>query len=320
MKDFNINLINSGKHIIYTKSISDYNKALSLLKMVSSNFYTYTPKNQKNQTFLLKGLSQNNSCTEILEELNSLAIPDLKFIKVSAFSTKKSIKNEKILPIHIVQISPDSNPNKLKDIRSINYQKIQWDKLRKSEITQCFNCQHFGHTSSNCNLPYRCVKCNVNHGPNECKLDKNVKLEKKEIYCANCKNFGHPASYRGCPKILEIKKKLRLKLAENKDNIHRKLQVINNYVRPNMSYANSLKTSTSSPISSQNENLLLGNTPNAENPIQQILQSFEKFQAQLLTTIENQQKQIDNLSFSLQNTEKRLDNFFHAFSSNDGPE
>ncbi|KAI4473877.1 hypothetical protein M0802_015898 [Mischocyttarus mexicanus] len=47
---------------------------------------------------------------------------------------------------------------------------------------QCRRCQRFGHSVSNCDLEYRCVKCREEHEPGECKA----------------------ASYRGCPKAKKI--------------------------------------------------------------------------------------------------------------------
>lgn len=67
----------------------------------------------------------------------------------------------------------------------------------KKAVHQCRKCQRVGHTSSNCELDYRCVKCNVPHGPGECKIDKG-ETDRSKLFCVNCKTYGHPASYRGC--------------------------------------------------------------------------------------------------------------------------
>lgn len=64
--------------------------------MTSTNFYTFTPKTDKFQTFLLKGLNHTFEEEEILE-LNSFKINNLKFQKVSRFSTKRSIIEKKII-------------------------------------------------------------------------------------------------------------------------------------------------------------------------------------------------------------------------------
>lgn len=57
-------------------------------------------------------------------------------------------------------------------------------------------------------MQYRCVKCKNEHNPGEC---NNYNLGIKQVYCVNCNNFGHPASYRGCPRLKEIKLKIHNK-------------------------------------------------------------------------------------------------------------
>lgn len=101
----------------------------------------------------------------------------------------------------MVQLSPDSNPAILKTIKFVAHQVITWEKLNRKEIIQCRRCQRLGHVAFNCNLPYRCVKCNIKHSPGEC---ANTEVNRDKIFCVNCGEFGHPASYRGCVKIKEI--------------------------------------------------------------------------------------------------------------------
>ncbi|OXU16259.1 hypothetical protein TSAR_009039 [Trichomalopsis sarcophagae] len=97
-------------------------------------------------------------------------------------------------------LSSDSTANDLTAIKSLAYQRIKWELLRKKEIYQCRKCQRLGHTSSNCGLKYRCVKCKNDHKPGECGIAKES-VNKSALYRVNCEEYGHPASYRGCPFI-----------------------------------------------------------------------------------------------------------------------
>ncbi|XP_076660758.1 uncharacterized protein LOC143364146 [Halictus rubicundus] len=58
----------------------------------------------------------------------------------------------------------------------------------------------------------RCVKCDQQHNPGECKRSLASPTEKAETppYCTNCKSHGHPASYRGCPKLKEMRETIQL--------------------------------------------------------------------------------------------------------------
>ena len=202
ISNFHIKLIHNNKHVLYLDNLQDFTKAKEILISAQTSFFTFTHKLEKFQTYLLKGLDNNFSENDILSELRDLQISDVEFTKVSRFTTKKSIANNVQLPIYMVQISPQSSISKLLNIKFLFYYKISWEKIRKNDITQCHRCQLIGHTSQNCNMAYRCVKCNEQHEPGQCKILKTENIDKNKIFCVNCKEFGHPASYRGCPKIV----------------------------------------------------------------------------------------------------------------------
>ncbi|GFU89398.1 uncharacterized protein TNCV_1783801 [Trichonephila clavipes] len=62
-------------------------------------------------------------------------------------------------------------------------------------ITQCFTCNNFNHTSENCYITPRCLKCGEEHITRDCPI--KPKLE--QLYCINCQIYGHMANWQGCP-------------------------------------------------------------------------------------------------------------------------
>ncbi|EFN73731.1 Nucleic-acid-binding protein from transposon X-element, partial [Camponotus floridanus] len=170
-------------------------------------FYTFTPKKDKVISILLKGLHHSYDSQEILNELKSLKIEDVGFHKVTPFKTKRSVSENIQLPIFLVQLEAGSKIHNLIKINRLCHHIITWDKLKNKNIIQCKRCQRLGHVASNCNLKYRCVKCKDSHVPGECKLSPNSIQDKNQLYCANCQSYGHPASYRGCPILLNLKKR-----------------------------------------------------------------------------------------------------------------
>ena len=60
-------------------------------------------------------------------------------------------------------------------------------------VTQCFNCQSFGHSAKNCRSKQKCLICSESHFHKGCH-NKEARKHK----CANCKG-PHVASYKGCP-------------------------------------------------------------------------------------------------------------------------
>ena len=244
IKNFHIKRIHTGKHVLYLQTLNDYIKAKEILTAANTAYYTYTPKSQKPHTYLLKGLGNSFTEAEILEDLKALKIEEIQFTKVSRFTTRKSRKNNILLPIYIVQVSLDSNIGKLLKINRLNYLKVSWEKIKKNDIIQCHKCQRIGHTAQNCNLNYRCVKCTEPHGPGQCKIKKEDAVRKEKIYCVNCKNFGHPASYKGCPKLAELRKKLNKKtIKAKKAKTERIAQISRKYV-PELKFTDVVKQGT----------------------------------------------------------------------------
>lgn len=149
----------------------------------------------------------------------------------------------------LVKLSANSSIPKLVKIRRILHQSVSWEALRKNDKIQCKRCQRIGHVAKNCNLKFRCVKCNETHDPGNCKIQTSEGLvEKSSIFCVHCQNYGHPASYRGCPKLVEYDKKIKKKLEEESEIRRSKIDKFANRVNPGISYSTVVtnKTNTDS--------------------------------------------------------------------------
>lgn len=223
--DFSLKQGDSDEITLHSFSLDNYKLFLDLLKTKKIKFFTYTPKNLKPKNLVLKGINGDFSQEEVLAEINDLKIENVEIIKVSKIQFSK---NNPTLH-YLVQLSHNSHPQNLTKINSLLYQKIRWETLKKKKTFQCTNCQRIGHSSSNCNLGYRCVKCSDKHEPGQCKLP-NVLSDRNTLYCVNCEERGHPASYRGCPFFKFVND---LKKAQNKqknDTRYNRLSNINQTV------------------------------------------------------------------------------------------
>ncbi|XP_017796809.1 PREDICTED: nucleic-acid-binding protein from mobile element jockey-like [Habropoda laboriosa] len=208
--------------------------ACNSLKTNKKEFFTYTPKQDKVTTILLKNLEGEFDPDTVLEHLKSKNIDNVVFKFVKKFTTQRSIKEGRNLPIYLVQISQESKVDNLTQIKTLLHSLVSWEKLIKRDRIQCKRCQRIGHVAFNCNLKYRCVKCNDPHNPGEC---PRTSMTDAQPYCANCKQFGHPASYRGCPKLVEIKQKIEDKKQQMKLAKENKEKLVNKLVRPNVSFS-----------------------------------------------------------------------------------
>lgn len=273
------------------ESMENYNRARQILNNVCTQYYTYTPKENKPKNILLKGLSNEEDTNEILEELKTYESDELKPISCVQFASNTSKINKTKLAIYLIQITAESNINALHKIKYIQHQRIKWEKLKSSNnIMQCKNCQRFGHSAINCNLSYRCVKCDKNHQPQQCKLTKN---EESIPYCTNCMEMGHPASFRGCPVYKKIIKKIQDAKLLKQQTKEQSRRFSSNYIKPGVSYADVFNTNNTSKVQmTTNENN--NNTTNLNAQILQKLDAFQKYM------IEN---------------DKRIQTLFNAISS-----
>lgn len=279
------------KKSLFVNTINDYTKVKTYLEKMKASFFTFTPKSVKNKTFLLKGLESETNMDEIFTELCAHECDELKFVKISQFSTKTSVKNGYKLPIFMVQISPESDSNKLKQIRTLVYRIIEWELLRRPEITQCRNCQGFFHSASNCFLPAKCVKCNKSHEKGKCELKE---AQREDLYCVLCRKFGHPASYKGCEVYRKLQEKLNNRkqtIMENKSN----KPMFNSYTKQGISYSNMLRNDNVQPSLNSNPNITL-------------LQEIKNMMTNLTSQLVNLQQQ-------LQIQTSRIDTLFNMIDA-----
>lgn len=180
---------NKGKHIIKASTVDDHTKIMTTLSGANTQLYSFTPSSLRNQNILMRGVSEDYSDEEIKQFL-ILQLPEgFDLVNVRRYSTPRSRSKQHILALHTITIGPGADMGAIKAIRSIDYLRVSFEVARKTYITQCYRCQRPGHTSSNCHMDYRCVKCNNNHGPGACALTKGQN-NIAELYCHNCESHS----------------------------------------------------------------------------------------------------------------------------------
>ena len=151
-------------------SMEHYNSMKETLGKIQAKFYTFTPNHLKNKLLVLKGIQGDFNENDIKEEITGL---DLQDIQITNISRIKLGKHENAPTHFLVQLSPESIPSNLTKQKTLACQRIRWEPYRKNNIFQCKNCQRVGHSSANCSLGYRCVKCLDNYEPGKCMIIKN---------------------------------------------------------------------------------------------------------------------------------------------------
>ena len=212
---------------IKCRNAEDHAAVMELLRTENPGGHSYTPKEKKKTMMLMKDVHYSIPIEDV-----KAAIKEQSGLVVEAKRLETTRSKNKGYVLDIVMVSVDEeNVKELVKTRHVEQVIVKWVRMEKRDITQCHNCQQFGHIAANCLNPFVCVKCNEKHGPKECKRTTKDKFE--DAFCYNCQKTGHPASFRGCPKALALKNKVdngkiaRVAAKEQQAHIE---AAINNYV------------------------------------------------------------------------------------------
>lgn len=174
-------------------------------------FLTYTRKDEKKPKAVIRGLPSYVE-DQLPSELSQLGFEGAM---VTLLKTKKSTPQQAntSCPPFLVQLPAGTNILQFRQIKYLCNCVVDIQKYRPNNDlgTQCYRCQGFGHSSRNCNMPPRCVKCTLPHASKDCPKKDRV----EPANCCNC-NEQHPANYRECPSRLKYVELLRKKRNEQK--------------------------------------------------------------------------------------------------------
>lgn len=129
-------------HKIFCENKNDFDTLIAQIEN-KIEYFTYANKSKRPNKALLQGLDLMEG-----ETLKN------KLIELGLQCTDEDQPNEVIL--YVVYFKPKSTSlNELKkNFTSIDHTRVRWDfqKARNNKVTQCFNCQMFGHVSSRCRV------------------------------------------------------------------------------------------------------------------------------------------------------------------------
>lgn len=163
-------------------------------------FHTFTPRTIKEKKAVIKGLNHKYKVEDVLADLVNQGLPATKVTHMYRKSEEPATNTAMQKPtadMFLVFFNHESNISYLfkgQHSRWVQKTWIKWERYtpKSNNITQCWNCQRLGHSTSNCNYYTRCVKCLLKHERGKC-----AKKPDDKPACVNC-NEDHPANYRKC--------------------------------------------------------------------------------------------------------------------------
>lgn len=215
----------------------DFVSTKKLLSDKGIEFYSFTPKDEKPFTLLIKNITEDFDEDEIKAAVEE-KVDNVPILDVKKFNSR----------MWIIQLKDAESSNKVKKLRSILCFGIKVSKFQGSKTLQCRNCQRYNHLASHCNLAYRYVKCGEGHGPKKCKIPSKDENNEKiiienpdgtkatqvglKLKCANCEG-EHAANYSKCP--------VRIKMTSEKTNEPKttpQRKPVTSFRNPSVSFSN----------------------------------------------------------------------------------
>lgn len=179
--------------------MDDFVQIKEQLKAINFLWTGHKAEDDMHKKLVLKGIDKSYTESEVYEDLKQQFDT---VVKVRQLTTKNVDGEHVPIGVFLVYFEWDTILTvPMKVIRYCCFHKISWHHFRSpktTQIKQCYNCQGFGHYSSDCGLRNRCVKCVDNHSPGKCNKIKGT----DDAVCCNC-GGNHPASYKGCAKAKE---------------------------------------------------------------------------------------------------------------------
>uniref|UniRef100_A0A6M2DQ16 Putative nucleic-acid-binding protein from transposon x-element n=1 Tax=Xenopsylla cheopis TaxID=163159 RepID=A0A6M2DQ16_XENCH len=163
-----------------------YISIIKALKEKDTEFHSYKMKEDRTYRVVLRNIHHSTDIQEIKTAIEAYGHEVTNIWNIKNKTTKIP------LPLFYIDLKQKSNNKNIYDIKKLLNTIVTFEPAHvKTQISQCTNCQRFGHTKNFCVRRSRCVKCTGDHATKDCQRinrDENV-------ICVNCGD-NHPANYR----------------------------------------------------------------------------------------------------------------------------
>ncbi|GFT89411.1 nucleic-acid-binding protein from transposon X-element [Trichonephila clavipes] len=208
----------AGKYAkLYTDTQPQHDTLKQLLTELKYPFYSFTPKHERPIKVVIKGLPRTTKTAEIQSDLLDLGYTINKVTQLTGNITKQ------LLSVFTISLPRNDFNLNIFNLKTLGYVSITVEGFESRGVIQCFQCNQFNHTAEHCNLTPKCLKCGDKHQTRDCQIKK---LDTP--FCVNCQVHGHMANYSKCPLFPKPRKGA---------NIKPNPILTNNFIRPNISYA-----------------------------------------------------------------------------------
>jgi hypothetical protein len=198
--NFEFRSTRSGTRIV-TKEMADFSAIQKHLDNNNLSYFTFFPKSEKPIKAVVRHLPSNTPAQDICDGLVDLRfdIISIKQMSASRRSTSEGSVPQN-LPLFLITLPRTEKSQEIFRLTALCHTAIRVEAYRaQSGLTQCNNCQQFGHVWANCRQPPRCLWCGGGHLHKECPEKDNAASTPASSNCQLAEGEKpHPANYRGC--------------------------------------------------------------------------------------------------------------------------
>ncbi len=305
--DYNFQLISIGLKI-FVKSIENLQKLRDFLDEQQIPYFSYQDTDSVLAKYVIYGLN-----TYPLDELKAeLAQHNIVPKNITTLKIKKQRFADEC--IYLVYFNKGvTNLNELRKIKSLFHTIVQWDHFvnKHKGPSQCRNCLMFGHSSYNCHILPKCVRCGEQHESINCVYlaDGASKIPVSKVKCANC-DGAHTANYHLCParqEYLSIKDRIQLRQPKgvHRTSQHFRSNTLDPRTRANQTgdfthhtnHTNNFSFNKNKNLNNTYANVVSGNVNNQNNSSFDLFKPDEciKIMTELITSMRNCRSKSDQL-------------------------
>jgi hypothetical protein len=182
-------------------NVDAFRKLQRVLSSRKVHFHTFTLREEAELTATLRGVHHSTDPAMIADELKRRGF-EASFVKALP---RRSNGSSQPTNTFLLKVKKTGRWEDLWKVDHLLGVRVTIDPFEHGDsVPQCYRCQRFGHSSRNCNLPSRCVKCAGDHEARDCR-----RAREDAAKCCNC-GGPHVASWRGCKAHQDaVKAKLR---------------------------------------------------------------------------------------------------------------
>lgn len=231
-------------HYVYASNLNDFKK---IRKYCEDNnktiqYHSHLSDDEKRVKYCIYGLYVMDTKL-LMNELNRVGVYPHN---AEILNIKKKRYDEQCIWVLTFLKGNNVRIEDLRKITGIFNVRVRFEhfnRLKKftdePEPSMCTRCQNFNHGHEKCGHPPRCVRCGEDHESSKCPHlplpsvdnlgneipNQILRIPENKVKCANC-HGPHTASFRGCPKRIEIKQ--MMSALKHKNQMRQSRQIVPN--------------------------------------------------------------------------------------------